>query len=101
MNIYVLDKSMKLVLIGVLGEMYISGDGIVRGYLNWLELIFERFMWNFFVLEVKMYWMGDLVRWLLDGNIEYFGRIDYQVKICGYCIEIGEVEVVFYQILLI
>ncbi|KUP39086.1 non-ribosomal peptide synthetase [Bacillus halotolerans] len=98
MNIYVLDKSMKPVPIGVPGEIYISGDGIAREYLNRPELTAERFLRNPFVQEAKMYRTGDLARRLADGNIEYLGRIDHQVKIRGYRIEIGEVETALFQI---
>lgn len=98
MNIYVLDKSMKPVPIGVPGEIYISGDGIAREYLNRPELTAERFLRNPFVQEAKMYRTGDLARRLADGNIEYLGRIDHQVKIRGYRIEIGEVEAALFQI---
>ncbi|NTU26696.1 amino acid adenylation domain-containing protein [Bacillus tequilensis] len=98
MNIFVLDKSMKPVPAGVPGEIYISGDGIARGYLNRAELTAERFLQHPFVPEVKMYRTGDLARRLPDGNIEYLGRIDHQVKIRGYRIEIGEVESAFFQI---
>lgn len=76
MSIYVLDEDMKLVLIGVSGEMYISGVGVVRGYLNWLELIVEKFVENLFVIGERMYKIGDLVKWFLDGNIEYLGWMD-------------------------
>ncbi|AVM08497.1 non-ribosomal peptide synthetase [Bacillus velezensis] len=98
MNIFVLDKSMKPVPAGVPGEIYISGDGIARGYLNRAELTAERFLQHPFVPEVKMYRTGDLARRLPDGNIEYLGRIDHQVKIRGYRIEIGEVEGAFFQL---
>ncbi|WP_421726898.1 amino acid adenylation domain-containing protein [Bacillus velezensis] len=98
MNIFVLDKNMKPVPAGVPGEIYISGDGIARGYLNRAELTAERFLLHPFVPEVKMYRTGDLARRLPDGNIEYLGRIDHQVKIRGYRIEIGEVESAFFQI---
>ncbi|OBA07768.1 non-ribosomal peptide synthetase, partial [Bacillus subtilis] len=98
MNIYVLDKSMNPVPIGVPGEIYISGDGIAREYLNRPDLTAERFLRNPFVQEAKMYRTGDLARRLPDGNIEYLGRIDHQVKIRGYRIEIGEVEAALFQI---
>ncbi|WP_367387461.1 amino acid adenylation domain-containing protein [Bacillus vallismortis] len=98
MNIYVLDKSMNQVPIGVPGEIYISGDGIAREYLNRPDLTAERFLRNPFVQEAKMYRTGDLARRLPDGNIEYLGRIDHQVKIRGYRIEIGEVEAALFQI---
>lgn len=76
MSIYVLDVSMNLVLVGVLGEMYIGGVGVVRGYWNCLDLIVEKFVYNLFVLGMIMYKMGDLVKWLCDGNFIYLGWID-------------------------
>ncbi|WP_307894581.1 non-ribosomal peptide synthetase [Bacillus swezeyi] len=98
MNIYLLDTDMKPVPIGVPGEMYISGAGVARGYLNRSELTAEKFVKHPFVPGTKMYRTGDLARWLPDGNIEYLGRIDHQVKIRGYRIEIGEVEAAFFHI---
>ncbi|MEG7378138.1 amino acid adenylation domain-containing protein [Bacillus subtilis] len=98
MNIYLLDTDRKPVPIGVPGEMYISGTGVARGYLNRSELTAEKFVKHPFVPGTKMYRTGDLARWLPDGNIEYLGRIDHQVKIRGYRIEIGEVEAAFFHI---
>lgn len=90
--IYVLDTFLKPVPVGVDGEMYISGDGVARGYLNQRELTGERFMDNPFNPGKKMYRTGDLARFLDDCTIEYRGRVDYQVKIHGYRIELGEIE---------
>ncbi|MDP3704933.1 MAG: amino acid adenylation domain-containing protein [Legionellaceae bacterium] len=96
---YVLDSTHNLVPIGVTGELYISGAGLARGYLNQSELTFERFIPNPFATEsdkirgyTRLYKTGDLVRWLSDGNLEYIGRNDFQVKIWGYRIELGEIE---------
>ncbi|WP_432409116.1 amino acid adenylation domain-containing protein [Wukongibacter sp. M2B1] len=91
-NLYILDRTQKPVPIGVIGELYISGEGLARGYLNRKELTKEKFINNPFNEEQKMYKTGDLARWLTDGNIEFLGRIDHQVKIRGYRIEIGEIE---------
>uniref|UniRef100_UPI0035938371 alpha/beta fold hydrolase n=1 Tax=Aquiflexum sp. TaxID=1872584 RepID=UPI0035938371 len=80
--------------INVPGELCISGQGVARGYLNNPELTLEKFVKNPFgeTGEDIMYRTGDLARWLPDGNIEYLGRIDEQVKLRGYRIELGEVE---------
>ena len=91
-KIYILNKHMQPVPVGVNGEMYISGEGLARGYINNLKLTKERFIHNPFVPGERMYKTGDLARWLKDGNIEFVGRADYQVKIRGYRIELGEIE---------
>ncbi|MFC5699787.1 amino acid adenylation domain-containing protein, partial [Cohnella faecalis] len=91
-QIYLLNSYMQEVPIGVAGEMYISGDGVSRGYLNQPELTAEKFVANPFAPGERMYRTGDLARWLPDGNIEYLGRIDEQVKVRGHRIELGEVE---------
>ncbi len=89
-QMYVLNGN-ELCGIGVPGELCIAGDGVARGYLNRPELNAEKFVKNPFG-EGKMYRSGDLVRWLSDGNIEFLGRIDEQVKIHGFRIELGEIE---------
>ncbi|MBL4673483.1 MAG: amino acid adenylation domain-containing protein, partial [Arenicella sp.] len=91
-QIYILDKENNPVPIGVPGELHIAGDGLARGYLNRPELTEEKFIPNPFNPGTRMYKSGDLARWLVDGNIEYLGRIDTQVKIRGYRIELGEIE---------
>ncbi len=91
-QIYILDKALKPVPIGVVGAIYISGDGLARGYLANQELTAERFMLNPFIPGERMYSTGDLGRWLTTGNIEFIGRSDYQVKIRGFRIELGEIE---------
>ncbi|WP_158078661.1 non-ribosomal peptide synthetase, partial [Clostridium puniceum] len=91
-KLYVLNENKRLQPVGVQGELYISGVGVARGYLNREELTKEKFIDNPFELGTKMYKTGDLARWISDGNIEYLGRIDNQVKIRGLRIEIGEIE---------
>ncbi|TCN17538.1 non-ribosomal peptide synthetase [Mesobacillus foraminis] len=91
-SVYVLNSSGQLLPEGVPGELAIGGDGVSRGYLNRPELNKERFLENPFVPGDVIYRTGDLVRWLPDGNLEYLGRIDQQVKIRGHRIELGEVE---------
>ncbi|MDN4015109.1 condensation domain-containing protein [Chryseobacterium gambrini] len=91
-QVYILDKYHHIVPIGVVGELYISGSGLARGYLNLEELTEDKFLNNPFVPGTKMYRTGDLGRWLPDGNIEYLGRIDHQVKIRGHRIELGEID---------
>ena len=94
--IYILDKYRDIVPIGVNGEIYIGGKGTARGYLNSPELTAERFLSNnkFYGSDRNyiLYKTGDLARWLLDGNIEFLGRVDQQVKIRGFRIELGEIE---------
>jgi len=92
-QIYILDANLQPVPIGVIGDMYISGDGVSRGYLNRAELTAERFIQNPFDTTSIIYKTGDLARYLPDGNIEFFGRSDQQVKVRGFRIETGEVEV--------
>ncbi len=77
--------------IGMPGELCIAGKGVGKGYLNLPELTASRFVDNPFMAG-KMYRTGDLVRWLPDGNIDYIGRLDNQVKVNGYRIELGEIE---------
>ncbi|MCK4257390.1 MAG: amino acid adenylation domain-containing protein, partial [Halanaerobiales bacterium] len=91
-EIYIVDKNNNLQPVGIAGELCIGGVGLAVGYLNRLELTQEKFVPNPFCLSEKMYRTGDLARWLPDGNIEYLGRIDHQVKIRGNRIELGEIE---------
>lgn len=94
MQVYLLDARLNLVPVGVPGELCISGDGLARGYLNQPDLTSERFIHNPFsdVPNALMYKTGDLARYLPDGNVEYLGRLDEQVKVRGYRIEPGEIE---------
>ncbi|HEY9692726.1 MAG TPA: amino acid adenylation domain-containing protein [Oculatellaceae cyanobacterium] len=113
-QIYILDKQLQLVPAGVFGEIYIGGASLARGYLNRPDLTAEKFIPNpFNVLSShplpvnaegarggllslptsdRLYKTGDLARYLPDGNIEYLGRIDHQVKVRGFRIELGEIE---------
>jgi amino acid adenylation domain-containing protein len=92
--IYILDKFLNPVPVGLTGELYIGGQGVARCYLNRTELTDQRFIPDPFVSEphAKMYATGDLARWLHNGTIECLGRIDAQVKIRGFRIELGEIE---------
>ncbi|MGB7604620.1 MAG: amino acid adenylation domain-containing protein, partial [Lutisporaceae bacterium] len=94
LQIYILDKNKNLQPTGIPGELYIAGDCLARGYLNREELTAERFIENPFALVhgEKMYKTGDLASWLPDGNIEFLGRLDNQVKVRGFRIELGEIE---------
>ncbi|MDC9595043.1 non-ribosomal peptide synthetase, partial [Xenorhabdus sp. IM139775] len=93
-QIYILDTRGQPVPLGVAGEIHIAGAGVARGYLNRPELTAERFIPDPFSPEpdARMYKSGDLGRWLPDGNIEYLGRNDFQVKLRGFRIELGEIE---------
>jgi amino acid adenylation domain-containing protein len=98
-QLYILDKHLQPVPIGVQGELCLSGNGLARGYLNNPELTAQKFIPNPFSEEpgAHLYKTGDLVRYLPDGNVEYSGRIDNQVKIRGFRIELGEIESVLAQ----
>jgi amino acid adenylation domain-containing protein len=93
-KIYLLDRRLRPVPIGVAGEVHIGGLGVARGYLNRPELSAEKFVPNPFGGEpgTRLYKTGDLARYREDGNIEYLGRLDHQVKLRGFRIELGEVE---------
>lgn len=90
-QIYIVDKFLNIVPIGVTGELCIAGDGVGAGYLNRPELTAEKFIDNPFG-KGKLYKTGDLAYWREDGNIAYVGRNDFQVKIRGLRIELGEIE---------
>ncbi len=93
-RIYILDDRQKLLPHGVIGELYISGIGLAKGYLNRPDLTKEKFIGNPFMTGEIMYGSGDLARWLPDGNIKFYGRSDNQVKIRGFRIEMEEIETV-------
>lgn len=98
-RLYVLDRSLEPVPVGVAGELFIGGAGVSRGYLNAPATTAEKFIPDAFTDEpgARMYGTGDLVRYLSDGSIEFLGRVDDQIKIRGYRIEPVEVEEVLRQ----
>ena len=99
-KVYILDNNLKILPIGAIGELYLGGVGLARGYLNKTKMTAEKFIKNPFQSEVdkdlkkndRLYKTGDLVRWLPDGSIEYIGRNDFQIKLHGYRIELEEIE---------
>jgi amino acid adenylation domain-containing protein len=104
-QLYVVDRGLRPVPIGVPGELLIGGDGVAKGYYRRDELSAERFIAHPLaalvrslepsaVLSEKVYRTGDLVRFLADGTVEFLGRLDHQVKLRGYRIELGEIEAV-------
>ncbi|NJM72607.1 MAG: amino acid adenylation domain-containing protein [Scytonema sp. RU_4_4] len=96
-QVYVLNRDLQPTPVGVVGELYVGGDGLARGYLHRPELTQERFINNPFIPKTKLYKTGDLVRRLNDGNLEYLGRHDEQVKIRGFRVELGEIATAIAQ----
>jgi amino acid adenylation domain-containing protein len=94
--VYILDRNLQPLPIGVPGELYIGGDGLAVGYLKNSQLTAEKFIPNPFAISSgdRLYKTGDLVRYLADGNIEFLGRKDFQVKIRGFRIELSEIEAI-------
>jgi amino acid adenylation domain-containing protein len=106
-QVYILDRRMQRVPIGVVGELYTGGDGLARDYLNQPDLTAEKFLPNPFAscaagtgqagAGTRLYKTGDLARWRADGNIEFLGRLDSQVKLRGFRVEPGEIEAALQQ----
>jgi amino acid adenylation domain-containing protein/non-ribosomal peptide synthase protein (TIGR01720 family) len=97
-RIYILDNHHQPLPQGIPGELCIAGDNLARGYLNRPELTAEKFIEvELFGKKERIYKTGDLARWLPDGNLEFIGRIDNQIKLRGFRIELGEIEAVLHQ----
>lgn len=97
-TVYILDKEMQPVPIGIIGEIYTGGDGLALHYINDQRLTAEKFIPHPFVPGERLYRTGDFGRFLQDGTIEFMGRADNQVKIRGFRIELGEIELTLNQL---
>jgi amino acid adenylation domain-containing protein len=97
-HIYILDANHNITPLGIPGELCIGGVGLARGYLNRPKLTAEKFIKvKLFGKIERLYKTGDLARWLPEGNLEYLGRLDHQVKLRGFRIELGEIEATLSQ----
>ena len=94
---YILDPQLRPVPAGEPGELFLGGEGVARGYWERSELTAERFLPDEFANLGRMYGTGDVARVLPDGNLEFLGRTDFQVKLRGYRIELGEIEAILEQ----
>jgi amino acid adenylation domain-containing protein len=91
-RVYILDRNLRLIPVGVSGELCIAGAGLARGYLNRPELTAHKFVKFIYIKEESVYRTGDLARWTTRGRVEFLGRQDTQVKVRGFRIELGEIE---------
>lgn len=93
-RLYILDQKLQILPFGIEGDLYVGGIGVGFGYINNIDLTLEKFVSDPFVidLDARMYRTGDRARWLRDGNVDFLGRSDHQVKIRGLRIELGDVE---------
>ena len=98
-EVYILDREVRTVPIGTAGELYLGGAGLARGYLNRPELTAQQFIPNPFskAAGAVLYRTGDRVRYLKDGQIEFLGRVDQQIKLRGFRVELGEIQAVLQQ----